>query len=148
HKDLSATDEHGHRHHALTKEPWAWVPLTAFHAVTMYSRYFRPRPFTEAETEQVYGEILAMCRILQVREDLLPPTPKDFWAYYDDMIEATLVDHPTAHDVLTLAARTPAPPEIPAPLRRLWAPLGIAHGEFNRLVMIGTLPPAARAKLG
>ncbi|HZE65013.1 MAG TPA: oxygenase MpaB family protein [Sporichthyaceae bacterium] len=148
HKDLSAIDETGRRHHALTAEPWAWVPLTAFHAVSMYSRYFLPRPLTEEQLDEAYTEILQMCRILQVREDLLPPTRTAFWAYYDDMIATTLENHPTAHDVLALAARTPAPLSVPAPLRRLWFPAGMAHGEFNRLVMAGTLPPAARDKLG
>jgi uncharacterized protein (DUF2236 family) len=148
HKDLSACDETGRRYRALTPEPWAWVPLTAFHAVSMYSRYFLPRPLTEEELDQVYAEILQMCRILQVREDLLPPTRAAYWTYYDDMIANTLQNHPTAHDVLALAARTPAPPVLPAPLRRLWFPAGLAHGEFNRLVMVGTLPPAARDKLG
>lgn len=148
HRGLSATDETGHTHHASTPEPWAWVPLTAFHAVTMYSRYFMPRPFDDEQTERMYAEILQMCRNLRVREDLLPPTPEAFWAYYDDMIENTLVNHPTAHEVLAVAARTPAPPVLPAPLRRLWFPAGMAHGEFNRLVMVGTLPPAARDTLG
>ncbi len=148
HKDLSAVDAYGKRHHALTAEPWAWVPLTAFHAITSYSRYFLPRPLTEAQLEQAYAEVLRMCRILQVREDLLPPTPAAFWAYYDGMISRTLIDHPTAHDVLDLAARTPPPPMLPAPLRRLWRPAGALGGEINRLVMVGTLPPAARAKLG
>lgn len=148
HQDLSATDESGHRHHALAAEPWAWVPLTAFHAVTMHSRYFLPRPLTVDELDQAYAEVLQMCRILQVREDLLPPTQADFWAYYDDMIATVLVDHPTAHDVLALAARTPAPPVLPALLRRAWKPAGLVSGEVNRLVTVGTLPLAARAKLG
>lgn len=148
HKDLSAVDEAGTRHHALAAEPWAWVPLTAFHAVAMYSRYFLPRPLSAEQLDQAYSEVLQMCRILQVREDLLPPTATDFWTYYDDMITQTLVDHPTAHDVLELAAHTPAPPMLPGPLRRLWKPAGAVGGEVNRLVMVGTLPPTARAKLG
>jgi uncharacterized protein (DUF2236 family) len=148
HKDLSATDGSGRRHHALAAEPWAWVPLTAFHALTMYSRYFLPRPLSEEQLDQAYAQILQMCRILQVREDLLPPTQADFWDYYDDMIATVLIDHPSAHEVLALAARTPAPPMLPGPLRRVWKPAGMVAGEVNRLVMVGTLPPAARAKLG
>lgn len=148
HADLAATDESGRRHHALAAEPWAWVPLTAFHAVTMFSRYFLPRPLSDEDLDRAYGEVLQMCRILQVREDLLPPTRADFWAYHDDMIDAVLTDHPTAHEVLALAARTPAPPVLPDPLRPVWKPAGLVGGEVNRLVTVGTLPPAARAKLG
>ncbi|MDT7685569.1 MAG: hypothetical protein QOG57_5879, partial [Pseudonocardiales bacterium] len=67
--------------------------------------------------------------------------------YFDDMIENTLVDHPTAHNVLATAAKAPPPFGLPGPLRALWAPVRTVGSELNRLVTVGTLPPAARAKL-
>ncbi|MEV3923592.1 oxygenase MpaB family protein [Actinomadura coerulea] len=36
HKPLSAVDEEGRRHHALSAEPWAWVHLTGFYAAVRY----------------------------------------------------------------------------------------------------------------
>lgn len=148
HKDLRGTDGRGREHHALAAEPWAWVPLTAYHALVSYSRYFRPRPLTERQLEQGYQEILQMCRILQVPERLLPPTTTAYWAYYEDMIDRVLENHETAHSVIAVAARTPPLPTLPAPLRRLWPLVGMPYGEFNRLVIVGTLPPSARDKLG
>lgn len=147
HRTLNATDEHGHTHHALAAEPWAWVPLTAYHATLTYSRYFLPRPLTGEQEQRAYREVLRMCRILQVPERMLPPTPAAYWAYFDDMIENTLVDHPTAHNVLATAAKAPPPFGLPGPLRALWAPVRTVGSELNRLVTVGTLPPAARAKL-
>ncbi len=148
HKDLRAVDSAGRRHSALAAEPWAWVPLTAYHALVTYSRYFRPGALTERQLELGYGEVLRMCRILQVPERMLPPTPADYWVYYEDMIERVLENHPTAHSVIAVAERTPPMPTLPAPVRRLWPLVGMPFGEFNRLVIVGTLPPSAREKLG
>ena len=148
HKDLGAVDERGRSHHALSAGPWAWVPLTAFHATVTYSRYFRPRPLSAEQEEQAYRETLRMCRILRVPERMLPPTTAAYWAYVDDMIENTLENHPTARHVLATAASAPPLPGLPAPLRPLWAPVRGAGARMNHLITVGTLPPAARAKLG
>jgi uncharacterized protein (DUF2236 family) len=148
HKTLNTVDDQGRGHHALAAEPWAWVPLTAFHALLSYARYFLPRPLTAAQEEQGYRETLRICRILQVPERMLPPTQDAYWAYFDDMIDNHLENHRTAHNVLATAAKSPPPAGLPAPLRRLWGPAGRAGGELNRLVTVGTLPPAARDKLG
>jgi uncharacterized protein (DUF2236 family) len=147
HKTLDATDEQGRYHHALTAEPWAWVPLTAYHAFCFYSRYFTPSPLTDAQLEQAYQEILRMCRILQVHERLLPPTTAAYRAYVDDMIENVLENHPTVHQVLATAGHSPPLPGLPAPLRALWPVAGRAAAELNRLITVGGLPPSARDKL-
>ncbi|HTF55306.1 MAG TPA: oxygenase MpaB family protein [Pseudonocardia sp.] len=148
HKDLGAVDELGRSHHALSAEPWAWVPLTAFHATVTCFRYFMPRPLSAEQEEQAYQETLRMCRILRVPERMLPPTTAAYWAYFDDMIENTLENHPTAHQVLATAASAPPLPGLPGPLRRLWAPVRGVGSRLNYLVTVGTLPPAARDKLG
>jgi uncharacterized protein (DUF2236 family) len=64
------------------------------------------------------------------------------------MVSRRLEAHATALDVLTVMRGTPAPPRLPAPLRRLWTPVGAGAGEFNYFVTVGTLPPAVREKLG
>ncbi|HEX4250984.1 MAG TPA: oxygenase MpaB family protein [Pseudonocardia sp.] len=148
HRTLNTVDEQGRAHHALSPEPWAWVPLTAYHALLSYSRYFLPRPLTADQEEQGYRETLRICRILQVPERMLPPTPDAYWAYFDDMIDKHLVNHRTAHNVLATAAKSPPLPGLPGPLRRLWSPASRVGGELNRLVTVGTLPPSARDKLG
>lgn len=147
HRNLATVDEQGRRHHALSAEPWAWVPLTAYHAMLSYARYFMPQPLDPAQEQQLYQEILRLCRILQVPERVLPPTPRAYWAYFDHMIDEVLENHPTAHNVLAVAAHSPPVPGLPAPLRCLWPGLGAAGAQLNRLITLGTLPPAARDKL-
>lgn len=147
HRTLDATDEQGRYHHALSADPWAWVPLTAYHATCNYSRYFMPDPLTDDQMEQAYGEVLRMCRILQVPERNLPPTTTAYWTYFDDMVENVLENHPTAHQVLATAAQAPPMPGLPTPLRALWPVAGRVGAEVNRLVTVGGLPPAARDKL-
>lgn len=148
HRDLAAVDEQGRRHHALSAEPWAWVPLTAYHATLAYARYFQPEPLTPAQEQRLYGEVLRLCRILQVPERMLPADPDAYWAYFDHMISDVLENHPTAHNVLASAADSPPLPGVPRALGWLWPPVAAAGAKLNRLLTVGTLPPAARDKLG
>jgi uncharacterized protein (DUF2236 family) len=146
HASISAVDEKGQTHHALTAEPWAWVHLTGFYASVAAARYFAPEPMTPEEEQQVFDEFLQLGRILQVPERMFPATIADYWDYFDDMVANTLVGHRVAHDVLKMMDRVP--PGTPAPLRPLLAPASFVSGRIGRFVTIGTLPPGAREKLG
>ncbi|TQM71939.1 uncharacterized protein (DUF2236 family) [Actinomadura hallensis] len=146
HKPLSAVDEEGRRHHALSAEPWAWVHLTGFYAAVAASRYFAPAPMTPDEEQQVFDEFLNLGRILRVPERMLPKTIPDYWEYFDDMVENTLVPHKVAYEVLDRMGRVP--PNVPGPLRPAVAPLSAAGGRLGRLITVGTLPERAREKLG
>jgi uncharacterized protein (DUF2236 family) len=149
HRDLAAVDDQGRHHHALSAEPWAFVPLTAHLAGVEYWRRFLPDPLTPADEQRLYDETLRMCRILQVPERQLPPTPAAYWAYLDRMIDEVLENHPTAHNLLAVIDSGPCPPWLPAPLRLLWRPLGAkAAANVTRLVTVGALPESARDKLG
>ncbi|MFI6324141.1 oxygenase MpaB family protein [Nonomuraea sp. NPDC050556] len=144
HKDISGIDSQGRKYHALSAEPYAWVHLTAFERAVTMARYFG-EPYTPEEERRVYAEILQLGAILQVPERMFPPTVEDYWAYFDDMVEHTLEDHPTAHDVLDVARSVGPPPHVP---RALWKPVGLGSGRLNVFVTTGTLPPAVREKLG
>jgi uncharacterized protein (DUF2236 family) len=146
HKPLSAVDEEGQRHHALSAEPWAWVHLTGFYAAVTAARYFAPAPMTPEEEQQAFDEFLQLGRILQVPERMLPKTIPDYWDYFDDMVENTLVPHKVAHEVIDRMDQVP--PTVPKAMRPAVAPLTAAVGRLGRLVTVGTLPPAARDKLG
>jgi uncharacterized protein (DUF2236 family) len=146
HKPLSAVDEDGNRHHALSAEPWAWVHLTGFYAAVAAAKYFAPAPMTPEEEQQVFDEFLQLGRILRVPERMLPESIPDYWDYFDDMVANTLVPHRVAHEVLGQMGQVP--PNVPKPLRPAVAPVSAATGRLGRLITIGTLPEAAREKLG
>lgn len=146
HKPLSAVDENGVRHHALSAEPWAWVHLTGFYAATAADRYFSTEPMDAEKEQQVFDEFLHLGRILRVPERMLPPTIADYWTYFDAMVADTLIPHKAAYHVLD--ALDQVPPTVPAALRPALAPLNLAVGRLGRLIIVGTLPQAAREKLG
>lgn len=146
HRPLSAVDEEGRRHHALSAEPWAWVHLTGFYAAVTAAKYFAPAPLTPEEQQQIFDEFLQLGRILQVPERMLPGSIPDYWAYFDAMVADTLVPHKVAHEVLAQMGRVP--PGVPGPLRPAAAPVSMAAGRLGRLITVGTLPAEAREKLG
>lgn len=146
HKSISAVDEEGTRHHALSAEPWAWVHLTGFYAAVTASKYFAPAPMTKDEEQQIFDEFLQLGRILRVPERMLPASIPEYWEYFDDMVANTLVPHKVAHEVLRQMSEVP--PNVPGLLRPAVAPLSAVGGRIGRLITIGTLPEAAREKLG
>ncbi|NVI93229.1 oxygenase MpaB family protein [Actinomadura sp. BRA 177] len=146
HKSLSAVDEEGQRHHALSAEPWVWVHLTGFYAAVTASKYFAPAPMTKDEEQQFFDEFLQLGRILRVPERMLPASIPEYWDYFDDMVANTLVPHKVAHEVLGQMSQVP--PTVPKLLRPAVAPLSEAGGRLGRLITVGTLPEAAREKLG
>ncbi|NRQ37462.1 DUF2236 domain-containing protein [Nonomuraea sp. NN258] len=147
HKEISGVDEQGRHYHALNGEAWAWVHLSLFERFIALNRHFGT-PFSGEQERRLYEESRHLGRILRVPERELPADVTAFWDYFDHMVADRLEAHPTALDVLAVMRGTPAPPQLPRPLRRLWTPVGVSSGEFNHFVTVGTLPPLVREKLG
>lgn len=147
HAPLRSTVD-GVTHKALSSGPWAWIILTAPYAYTVGARYFSRRPCTHAEAEAYYGEIVQLARNLHVAEKEIPPTYDAYLKYFDDMVEHTLVAHPTAYDFLDGTRRVPPPPTMPAVLRPLWRLAMDVPGRVQYFVTVGTMPEKARETLG
>lgn len=146
HKPLSAVDEQGVRHHALSADAWTWVHMTGFNAGVTASRYFAAEPFTPQEEQRLFDEFMHLGRILRVPERMIPKTVSEYWEYFDAMVADTLVPHKVAHEVLD--AMDKVPPGVPAYLRPALAPMMAVVGNLGRFISIGTLPQGAREKLG
>lgn len=148
HKTLEATAADGTHYHALSAEPWAWVPLTAYHALIAATDLFLPRPLTAAQKQQAFDEVLDLCRLLHVPERMLPPTVEAYWAYFDDMVKTTLTDTVAARDAVRTFSVSPPPPELPRPLHPVWPAMRAGAAPIERLVTVGLMPAAARETLG
>jgi uncharacterized protein (DUF2236 family) len=148
HKTLEATAEDGTRYHALSAEPWAWVPLTSYHALVAATDLLLPKPLSAAQKQQAFDEVLDLCRLLQVPERLLPPTIEAYWAYFDDMVKTTLENTVAARDAVRTFSISPPPPELPRPMHPLWPALRRGAAPVERLFTVGLMPAAARDKLG
>ncbi|MGB3439894.1 MAG: oxygenase MpaB family protein [Actinophytocola sp.] len=147
HAPLKSTVD-GVTHKALASGPWAWIILTAPYAYRIGARYFSRRPLTRAEEEAYYAEIVQLARNLHVAEKEIPPTYDAYLKYFDDMIDEQLVAHRTAYEFLETTRHMPPPPDLPPALRPLWRLATAVPGRVQHFVTVGTLPPAAREKLG
>jgi uncharacterized protein (DUF2236 family) len=147
HAPLRSTVD-GKTYTALASGPWAWIMLTAPYAYTTAARYFSKRPLSRAEEEAYYAEVVQLARNLHVAEKEIPPTYDAYLKYFADMVEETLVAHPTAYDFLASTRHTPPPVDMPAALRPLWRLAMDLPGRVQYFVTVGTLPAAAREKLG
>jgi uncharacterized protein (DUF2236 family) len=147
HAPLKSTVD-GVTHKALSSGPWAWIILTAPYAYTVGARYFSRQPPTRADEEAYYAEIVQLARNLHVAEKEIPPTYDAYLKYFADMVDETLVAHPTVFDYLETTRRVPPPPALPPALRPLWRLAMDVPGRLQHFVTVGTLPPAARDKLG
>lgn len=147
HAPLKSTVD-GVTHKALASGPWAWIILTAPYAYETGARYFSRRPLSPADAEAFYAEILQVARNLHVAEKELPPTYDAYRKYFADMLDHTLVAHPTAYEFLAATRRIPPPPSLPGVLRPLWRLAMDVPGRVQHFVTIGTLPAKARSILG
>lgn len=138
----------GVTHKALASGPWAWIILTAPYAYETGARYFSRRPLSPADAEAFYGEIVQVARNLHVVEKEIPPTYDAYRKYFDDMLDHTLVAHPTVYEFLDATRHIPPPPRLPRVLRPLWWVAMTVPGRVQHFVTIGTLPDKARAMLG
>lgn len=147
HAPLRSTVD-GVTHKALASGPWAWIILTAPYAYETAARYFSPRPLSPADAEAYFTEIVQVARNLHVAEKEIPPTYDAYRKYFEDMLDHTLVAHPTAYEFLAATRRIPPPPALPRPLRPLWRVATDVPGRVQHFVTVGTLPPKAREILG
>jgi uncharacterized protein (DUF2236 family) len=131
-------------HKALESGPWAWIILTAPYAYAVGARYFSRRPLSRAEEDEFYAEIVQVARNLHVAEKEIPPTYDAYLKYFDDMLDRTLVAHPTVYEFLAATRRIPPPPALPRLLRPLWRVATNVPGRVQHFVTVGTLPPKAR----
>jgi uncharacterized protein (DUF2236 family) len=147
HAPLKTTVD-GVTHKALASGPWAWIILTAPYAYETGAKYFSRQPLSPEDAEAFYAEILQVARNLHVAEKELPPTYDAYRKYFDDMLDHTLVAHPTTFEFLSATRRIPPPPSLPGVLRPLWRLATDVPGRVQHFVTVGTLPAKARSILG
>src|SRR5689334_22061110 len=143
HAPLKSTVD-GVTHKALASGPWAWIILTAPYAYETAARYFSRRPLSPEDAEAYYTEIMQVARNLHVAEKEIPPTYDAYRKYFADMLDHTLVAHPTAYEFLAGSRRVPPPPALPRAFRPLWRIAMDVPGRVQHFVTVGMLPPKAR----
>lgn len=148
HKSIKGVDGQGRRYHAMDPDAYFWVHATIFESVLRTHELFG-RQLSVEEQDQFYEEWRQVGRTLGLRDRDMPSNLPGFRAYYARMLADRLENHATAHDVLAQISSkdTPPPPVWPLPAA-VWKVLTSPLLGIYQSVTIGSLPVAAREKLG
>ncbi|MEV4363212.1 oxygenase MpaB family protein [Nonomuraea sp. NPDC049625] len=139
HARMSGTDPQGRPYDGKDAEARAWVVATLFEStVTMYR--LSGESLDGPALEQLYAEFRAFLALIEGDSDRLPATVREFWSYYDDMIDHRLESTEAVRVILyRLFANVPAPPLLrnhPA----VWAAGRTVAGPVAAAITIASLP--------
>jgi uncharacterized protein (DUF2236 family) len=147
HKAIRGIGFEGEHYSALEQGAYAWVHLSNFDTMLAFDTWFA-HMLDARSREQLYSEWRQVGRLLGIRDPHMPSDVASLHAYVDDMIDATLVDNPTAREVVSsLSMREVGPPPWPLFPEVLWRALRPLGRSVLHDAVVGTLPPAAREKL-
>ncbi|WP_067814068.1 oxygenase MpaB family protein [Actinomadura kijaniata] len=148
HGRLTGTDERGRPYSGLDPAARAWVVATLFESTVTMCR-LSGESLDGPTMERLYAEFRAFLALLEGGySDHLPPTVREFWPYYDDVLERGLENTEALRIILRrLFAHIPPPPLLrgrPA----VWALGRAVAGPVAAAVVAASLPEAFRRQMG
>ncbi|WP_433226589.1 oxygenase MpaB family protein [Microtetraspora malaysiensis] len=147
HARITGTDAEGRPFNAADPEARAWVVATLFESTVTMCR-LSGESLDSPALDRLYSEFLAFLALTDPDGGKLPPTLREFWPYYDFMIEERLENTEAVHIILDrLFAQVPAPPllrDSPA----AWAAGRALAGPVATAITVASLPERLRARLG
>lgn len=145
HAGIQGVDARGRPYHALDPDVYGWVHTVFFDSIVTAHALFA-EPLSRAQQERLFEEWRQGGRVFGLRDEDMPASLDAYWAFHADAIEKTLAYNPVM-DWILRGENVPKPPNLarlPDPAWRFvwrrWAPL-------QRALILGTLPPAFRAKI-
>jgi uncharacterized protein (DUF2236 family) len=146
HRGVRGTDAHGHRYHALDRDPFYWAHVTFVMANVMLAEHFGTA-FTCGQKDQLAQESVRWYGLYGLSTHGLPRDWSALRAYWDTTCATVLEDTEPARDVLDIA-RIAQPPLLSALPRVLWLALWFPAGRLLTWFTTGLLPAPVRARLG
>lgn len=146
HRDIKGVDQNGERYHALRPDVYYWAHATFFESqIAMRERF--GRALSEAEQERLYRESIDWYAQYGMSMRPVPPDLASFRAYWEQAVEQLEPTQPVAWSLHRDRLRDVERPYewIPRPLWRLLRRPVMGGSMW---IAAGTLPPAAREKLG
>lgn len=147
HVRLTGTDARDRPYDAMDPAARAWVVATMFEStVTMFR--WSGRPLDQAAMEELYAQYQAFLALLDPSNDALPGSLKDFWPYYDRVVEEELENTEALRTILYhLFDHLPAPPLLSG-VPTLWAAGRAVAGPAIGAITVASLPEAFRRRAG
>ncbi|WP_066956036.1 oxygenase MpaB family protein [Streptomyces lushanensis] len=147
HARLSGTDARNRAYDAMDPQVRAWVVATLFESSVTMCR-LGGQPLDQTTMEQLYAEFQAFLAALGDQAGHLPPTLREFWQYYDHMVETELENTQALRIILyKLFDHLPAPPVLDG-LPTVWAVGRAFAGPAIGTITVASLPEPFRRRAG
>lgn len=145
HKGIKGKTASGRQYHALNPDAFYWAHATFFESIISVQGYLG-NPLSRVDQERLYDESIGWYEMYGLTMRPVPESYRAFEAYWEHMLHDVL----EATEVAVGSFRGGMP--IPAPYPVLeglpWLAMKPFVTRAPTFVARGTLPPAARAKLG
>lgn len=142
HRDISGTDRHGNRYHALDPATFWWAHATfTWEMFETHDRWSHGN-LRRAERERLYAETVTWYRRYGVSDRVVPVDLRAFRVRFDEICRDELELTPTAERAIDMALhdRT-SMPGVSGPAARV-------AGDVLSTMAIGCLPPVVRERFG
>ncbi len=147
HARMSGTDARDRPYDAMDPQARAWVVGTLFESSVTMCR-LSGQPLDQGTMEQLYAEFQAFLAALGDGAGHLPPTVREFWPYYDRMVEEELENTEALRIILyKLFDHLPAPPLLDG-LPTVWAAGRALAGPVLGTITVASLPEPFRRRAG
>ena len=145
HESIQGVDSRGRPYHSLDPDVYGWVHFIFFDSIVTAHALFA-EPLSRAQQERLFEEWRQGGRVFGLRDEDMPASVDEYWSFYAERIASTLEYNPVMDWILG-AERVPKPPNLAWLPDVLWARLWKPIGRLQRKLILGTLPPAFRAKI-
>ncbi|GGS77041.1 oxygenase MpaB family protein [Streptomyces cinerochromogenes] len=147
HARLRGTDTRERPYDAMDPAVRAWVVATLFESSVTMCR-LSGQPLEQTDMERLYAEFRAYLAALDGDARQLPATVREFWPYYDRVVEEELENTEAMRVILyRLFDHLPAPPLLQG-LPTLWAAGRALAGPLLGVVTVASLPEPFRRRAG
>lgn len=145
HQGIQGVDSRGRRYHSLDPDVYGWVHTVFFDSIVSAHALFG-EPLDRAQQERLFEEWREGGRVFGLRDQDMPASVDDYWSGYADAIEHTLEYNPVM-DWILRGEGVPKPPGLARLPDAVWARVWRPWARLQRGLILGTLPPAFRAKI-
>ncbi|MYW01415.1 oxygenase MpaB family protein [Streptomyces sp. SID3343] len=147
HSHINGVASDGRPYDALDPDAQAWVHLTVFDAMVVMCE-FGGDPMDDERQAELYAQWLVVGEQLGVPGSAMPSTLDAFRTYFDETVREKLVLSEGVGQFLEAFDKLPPPAQLSFVPDTVWEALCSLLGAGARTVLLATLPPAYREKMG
>ncbi|MCM2389935.1 oxygenase MpaB family protein [Streptomyces albipurpureus] len=147
HARLNGIGAHNQPYDAMDPQVRAWVVATLFESAVTMGR-LGGQPLEQSAMERLYAEFQGYLAALGDKAGHLPPTLREFWQYYDRVVQEELENTEALRIILyKLFDHLPAPAVLEG-MPTIWATGRALAGPVIGAITVASLPEPFRRRAG